>query len=296
MKMNDQTIFKMKSSCYLLVVISVLTACSGPKPETIIDTYQGRAELKKNRPALAQDRFVHAITRDPFLYETNLNLGYIFENKDNEKNSEKAGDEKKEMSPETEQNYNNAIKSYLKAAELAGNDEQKFIAHFNLGETFGRLKNIEKALEHYQEALNIIPDSVETKTNIELLLQKQSGQGKGQSDKNDQSKDQNKEGQGQGSDQKKDEENKKKNEDKGDKKDDSSHENKEDKKDSDKDSKEKEKKGYGKSAKYQPRPFKGELPESELKKILNELKQQDQKIRAEYNRKEVKEAPRDKDW
>ena len=33
-----------------------------------------------------------------------------------------------------------------------------------------------------------------------------------------------------------------------------------------------------------------------VKKILEELKQQEQKIRAEYNRKGAKERPRDKDW
>ena len=43
--------------------------------------------------------------------------------------------------------------------------------------------------------------------------------------------------------------------------------------------------------------FKGELSRGDVKKILDEIKQQEQKIRAEYNKKnDYKERPRDKDW
>jgi hypothetical protein len=33
-----------------------------------------------------------------------------------------------------------------------------------------------------------------------------------------------------------------------------------------------------------------------VKKILGEINQQEQKIRADYNRQDAKEAPRGKDW
>jgi hypothetical protein len=33
-----------------------------------------------------------------------------------------------------------------------------------------------------------------------------------------------------------------------------------------------------------------------VNKILGELKQQEQKIRAEFNKREVKEKPKEKDW
>jgi len=38
------------------------------------------------------------------------------------------------------------------------------------------------------------------------------------------------------------------------------------------------------------------LSPSDVNKILGELKQQEQRIRGEYNRKEAKEPPRGKDW
>jgi len=113
----------------------------------------------------------------------------------------------------------------------------------------------------YQKALSVIPSSKEVKTNIELLLQQQQGQGDGKGDnKNNDSKGN---GQGQSQDQKKDQ----------------------------------QPQQYQQSTKYKPRQFQGkELNEGDVKKILGELKQQESKIRAEYNKKEMKEQPRDKDW
>jgi hypothetical protein len=126
----------------------------------------------------------------------------------------------------------------------------------------------------YQKALEIIPSSNEVKTNIELLIQQQQGQSGGEGQQNqpqqgDQQQNQDQKNQ-EGKDQK-------------------------DQKDQEQDQKEGKQKQQ--SQKYKPRPFNGkELSEGDVKKILGELKQQEEKIRAEYNRKDVKEQPRDKDW
>lgn len=167
-----------------------------------------------------------------------------------------------------------SLQHALKLAEAHNNPEMIFKVHYNLGVYYGALKKIPEALEHYQSALDIIPDSHEIKTNIELLLQqqkqdqKQQG-GEGESKKNEQPKDE----------QSKDEQPK-----------DQQSEN------------EKNKPGDQKkssSPKYQPRPFKGDqLSEGDVKKILGELKNQEQKIRAHFDKKEKKGKTKnnEKDW
>lgn len=169
-----------------------------------------------------------------------------------------------------------ALNAYRNAEQFARDDDERFFARFNLGEALGRAKKIDEALAAYQSALELRPASVEVKTNIELLNQQgkssqqnqqQQGEGQGQDKKDQQKKD------GEGKDPK-------------DKKDDSK----------DGDGKDKQDKSYEKSQKYKPRPFKGDLSEGDVKKILGEIRQQEQRIRADYNRRDGKERPRDKDW
>ncbi|PIS09901.1 MAG: hypothetical protein COT73_12300 [Bdellovibrio sp. CG10_big_fil_rev_8_21_14_0_10_47_8] len=165
-----------------------------------------------------------------------------------------------------------AQSSYKTSLDLAQDDEIKFRADFNLGLIEQKQKKVDEALAYYQEALKYHPDSNETKINIELLTQEnqgkkgQNGDDKDQKQKDQDQKDQNKEGQDQ-----------------------------KDKKDDKKDQEQK-KKEYA-PQKPQPRKFKSEeLTQGDVNKILGEIKQQEQKIRAEFNKKEVKEKPRDKDW
>ncbi|WP_374029966.1 tetratricopeptide repeat protein [Bdellovibrio bacteriovorus] len=166
-----------------------------------------------------------------------------------------------------------ALQSYKEAEALAEkekNGELLFMARFNRAQLLGKAKKIDEALEVYQKALEVIPSSNEVKVNIELLTQNQQGQGGGENKDQQQQGNQGQQQQNQqGQDQK-------------------------DQKDQEQKD---EPKQVQQSPKYKPRPFKGqELSEGDVKKILGELKQQEEKIRAEYNRKEVKEQPRDKDW
>lgn len=166
-----------------------------------------------------------------------------------------------------------AQQSYLTAAKLAQDPKVKFMALFNLGELAQKAKKKNEALYYYQEALNLNPASKETKINIELLTQnQQGGGGSGENQEQDQNKDQ------------KD----------GDQKD----EKKQDKKDQDKDGDQKKDKPpkYG-QGKQQPQKFKsGELSQDDVNKILGEIKQQEQKIRAEFNKTDRQESPNGKDW
>lgn len=147
-----------------------------------------------------------------------------------------------------------------------------FAALFNQGQLLARENKIEDALLKYQDALEINPNSMEVKTNIELLMQKKQGGGEGESnDKNkDQSKDQN--GKDKKDGQQKDDEN-------------------------DQDKEGDKPKDYSSSPKYKPRDFKGELTKENVQKIFGEISQQEKKMRSQFSKQnQTKEAPREKDW
>lgn len=192
---------------------------------------------------------------------------------------------------DTAEKKEEALKALLLALHLAQaeNDQTaQFAIHFNLGVHYGEQKNINEALTQYQAALDINPSSLETKTNIELLIQQQNGQGQGQQDQKDQQKN-DKNGDSKNNDQSKKDDQKDK-----DKKD----KDKKDQKNDEKDQEDKQKnKQVEKSEQYKPRPFEGtQLSENDVKKILGELGQQEKKIRANFDKKERKDSKHGKDW
>jgi tetratricopeptide (TPR) repeat protein len=217
---------------------------------------QGLELLKKQSYQAAQQKFAEALSIAPYSAELQVNLGLTFDGLSE---------------------LDKAQQAYDLAAKLAQSPETRFAAHFNIAEIYGRQKKVDEALKFYQLALQDNPDSLEAKTNIELLIQSQKNGG-GSGEKNDKDK----------KDDKKDDKKSDKNKD----------QNKDDKKDQDgdKDKDQKDKQGYQKN-KPQPRPFKSEqLNQGDVKRILEELDRQEQRVRAEYNKKQIKEKPRDKDW
>lgn len=244
-----------------------LAACGPqPHPQTLQLNREGSTLLKNQSFSAALDKFISGLQFNPYQAELHLNMGLAFEGlQQNEK----------------------AQQSYHQAGELARTGEAKFMALFNEAQLLGKAKKVDEAIALYQQALDLLPTSKEAKTNIELLTQDQQGQGGGDGENKDQKNQDQK-------DQKdKKDQDKKDDKDKKDPKDD-----KDDKKDEkDKEGKQDQKKQYQNSPKYQPKKFDSkDLSESDVKKILGELRQQEQKIRAEFNRKEVKEQPRAKDW
>lgn len=172
-----------------------------------------------------------------------------------------------------------ALKSLQHARELAKikNDSKVlFSIHYNLGVYYGEQKKIKEALESYQAALDLVPDSIETKTNIELLYQqsdKNQKQGEGgepqsKSEQGEQNQQQNQDNQGENNDEKES-----------------------------KDEGKRKEQSQG-SPQYKPRPFTGEnLSEGDVKKILGELRNQEKKIRANFDKKEKgKDQKNEKDW
>jgi Ca-activated chloride channel family protein len=237
----------------LILSLMLGMAQASPGPKSVFSNDEGVKNLKGSNPTAAREQFLSSLANDPLEPRLHLNLGLTFE-----------------MLGQSDQ----AKASYETALKLAQDHETRFVANFNLGQLYQKGKKTEEALAAYQEALKYQPDSKETKTNIELLIQDQ--QGKGQEQKQDPN-DQNNKGQGEGQGQGQNEQEEKKD-------------------DQPKQGEKEPPKEYAKN-KPQPQKFKSEeLTQGDVNKILGEIKQQEQKIRAEFNRKETKEQPRDKDW
>ena len=248
--------------------------CSGVDNPELINIrsfyydWKSKEQVQKKENEAAHDSVLKALENEPESLALQSNLGITFD-----------ATEKKE----------DAEKSLLSALSLARTEADKFKVHFNLGVLFGLQKKIEQALTHYQAALEILPTSIETKHNIELLIEQQKQQQQNKDQDQQQKKDQQQGGSGQDDQQKKDQQqNKDGGQDQKDPKDDQKDEKKDQPKDQDR-------KG---SAKYKPRPYQGEqLSEGDVKKILGELSQQDKKIRSNFNKKEQRKEDRNgKDW
>ncbi len=160
-------------------------------------------------------------------------------------------------------------------AELQQLSALKFATLYNLGLSYQLLQNNEEALKHYQMALELMPDSKEIKTNIELMF---SGGGGGKGKSKDKSKQQQGgEGEGDGDPQEQDEENK----DQG----------------QDEKEKQQQQKQQQQQQKNQPKEFdQKHMSKEDLQRIMEELNDQEQKIRAKMERKGGKRAPKDKEW
>ncbi|MBC7741599.1 MAG: tetratricopeptide repeat protein [Bdellovibrionaceae bacterium] len=260
----------MKPLNFMVLVAGIfLTACESkitPFPTLIRDRMAARL-VKQQQVEPALEQYVKILEEAPAEPAVHSNIGVLLS---------------QIQKPEE------ALKSYQLALELAEKNKDlaaQFAIHYNLGTYYGTAKKTEDALMHYQAALEIIPSSKETKSNIELLIQNQQGGGGGEDKKNQEQSDQQKKD---GKDQ----------ENKDNKKDGDKDKDKDEKdKDGDKNKDQKEKPHDQGSQKYKPRPFKGDqLNEGDVKKILGELRSQEQKIRANFDKKERKESKNEKDW
>lgn len=242
-----------------LVLSIFLVSCSPERPhvETIKLNREASKALQNENFQNAYEKYLSALSYDPFLSPLHLNLG---------------------LSLEALQQADKGLLSYQTAEKLAAEQQKPellFMARFNQAQLLAKAKKVDEALAMYQKSLEVIPTSKEVKTNIELLTQSQEGGGEGEGENQEQQENKENKDQKDQQDQDKKDEKEKENEDK----------------------QKEEPKKFQNSPKYKPRPFDGkDLSEADVKKILGELKQQEERIRAEYNRKEVKEQPRDKDW
>jgi tetratricopeptide (TPR) repeat protein len=245
----------MNRALLILAILFLATPSSAKAFELrgVVRNNDGVKKLEAGRRVEAYDRFTDALADVPFSSEVHYNLGNSF--LDN-KEVDKALSE-----------YRQAIK--LAPGESSREKDLRFKAHFNSAIALTEQKKIDEALAQYQQALELEPESVETKTNIELLIQ--SGQGGGEGDQSQQDKgDQKKDKQGQGG------------------------EGQEQKPQQPQQS---QQQNQQPKAKPSPRPFKSdEISQQDVGRILEELKRQEEQIRAKMQREGAKDAPRDKDW
>jgi Ca-activated chloride channel homolog len=274
----------MKRILSFIFILSSMSGCSNyefPSLQTLYTDFLAARNLKSEKYEEALAQYYALLENDADRAGTHSNIGVLLN-----------------MVQKSEE----ALKSLnyaLALAEKNQNPREIFTVRYNLGVYFGAQKKYAEALENYQAALELVPTSIEIKTNIELLIQQQQKQQQGQ---NGEKKQDSQSGEG-----KNDKQDPQEGQDKKDQKDqqdgkdpkDQDQKDKKDKKDNDsKDGKEKKDQKRQSSPKYQPRPFKGdELSEGDVKKILGELREQEQKIRAHFDKKEKgKSKSNEKDW
>lgn len=240
---------------FLFLTLSA-AAANATTVNSYIHNQKGLKDLSQKLNFQAYREFMKALEDDPLNLAVQLNLALAFE---------------------TNEEYEKAEKGYRGVLRLLpDNSPARFEPLFNLAGVFVKEGKIDQALQAYQECLRLNPDSVEVKTNIELLWQNGGGGGKG--------------GQKNSKDKKNDkQQNNKQNQDKN---------QKDQGKDQDKDKdKGKNDKDYDQSQQKKPAPFESrELNKEDVKRILDEIKNQEQSIRAQEYEKNLKDQPRGKDW
>ena len=187
--------------------------------------------------------FLKALSTEPLNPDLQLNLGMTFV---------------------ANEEWEKAENAFLAAYDMSKGDKpREFMALFNLAFARWQKGDIATALQAYQKALEIEPESLEVKTDIELMWQSQQGKGDGK-------------GQGGGRGQDKDKDKKDQN---------------------DKDNKDKNQDKQYSNQKQQPKPFDSkDLSKEDVRKILDEISNQEQSIRAKEYDKGAKERANDKDW
>jgi tetratricopeptide (TPR) repeat protein len=163
------------------------------------------------------------------------------------------------------EDYSTATQTLKWVASILPKKEElmRFYVYYQLGRVYAHEKKVTQALEAYQNALDIYPDSKEVTVNIELLAQSGGGGGGGGEDEQqDQNKEQQKQDQNQ---QQKPQEDKPNQDDSG--------------------------------PKPTPKPFDSkDLSKEDVKRILDELKRQEEQIRAKMDDSKPKEKGLGKDW
>jgi tetratricopeptide (TPR) repeat protein len=228
---------------FLALTLNFASPSQALTPMVIKKNNEAVELLEKEKNPDAYRTLTEALSDSPFQPELHLNLAFGFE---------KGGELEK------------ALSEYNWVFENSEDPSLKFEAVFNAARIKGQAKKIDEALSLYQKALELKPDSLEVKTNIELLLKEGGGGGKGDQEKKDDK----------GKGNPKDEPQKEGN-----------------------DQKPQPKPQTGPTPKPKPKPFKSEdISERDVKNILDELKRQENQIRAKEHERKPKENTNGKDW
>lgn len=241
-----------------LLPLFLMSVAEAGELSGVLKNNSGVARFEQKNAAQALEEFTAALGDLPYAPEVHFNVATSFL---------------------ARREYEKALSEYQQTLRVASSESardrrMRFMAFFNSAAILAEMKKTDEALELYQKALDLEPDSIETKTNIELLTAQQSGGGDGDDKDQDQ-----KDGKGGG---KNDQE---KNDDK-----------KDDKK-KPKDEKKDKPPDKVSNPRPTPRPFKSEeLSQQDVRRILEELKRQEEQIRARMQDEQRKDTPPEKDW
>lgn len=211
------------------------------KSEVAIVRLNNRAvkKLKAKDPYEAEKNILRALSQLPEQAETHFNLAQVFQ---------------------AYEDYDRALTEYQVVASSSSDAELKFKSLFNSAIVAAQLKKIDLALELYQKALELRPDSIEVKANIEWMLKNdkqqgsQGGDGEAESDQGKSAGDKTQP--------------------------DSS------------DNSLRVNRTHQKSRRFESE----QLTEKDVHKILEELKNQEQDVRARINKQPTSDSSNDRDW
>ena len=133
---------------YLLSLIFFMAFVFSFYYKTDDPAYKGFLSLKRNQLEKAEKLFKKAVEKNSSDFLSQLNLAFTY---DLSKNSDQA------------------LQSYFAIPEFAP-DELRFYSYFNQAELYGRLGNLDKALENYQKSLDFDYHTTRVKKNIEWLF------------------------------------------------------------------------------------------------------------------------------
>jgi len=228
--------FKLKHHAYFFSLLC-LSAC-GPG---VVENNQATQAFRSEDFLTARETYIEALLEAPGSVHYRYNLAIA------NTAGERLSDALKELS---------VLESFYKGKELKKEDyKELFKLYFATAFIKGLTQNYDQALEYYQKALNIDPESLEVKKNIELLISQKKSQ-------------KNKDG--------KPSEDKKKGGQKGDE----SENQGDDKKQKGKDKNNKDAKGQDDETLK-----KKNLSKQQIEQILKEIKDQEGKVRAKENQK-----------
>lgn len=246
-----------KSQLALMLVFSLsLTARADMALREIYENNQAVQRMREEDLAAASEILHNLVSSNPNSGIPKLNLSGLYASNQDLEGSKGLLEE--------------LVKSLKNPEASAGlNDSEKrfllFAAHFNLAYINSLDKSKAKeAVENYAIALNYEPDDIATKLNIELLTKAQQG---GSNSENQQDQKQEQQDQKDQKDQKNQEQKKSDNP------------------------------NYKDQKKQQKPQFKeNDLKKQDVRRIFQELKRQEEKIRAKMNKKDQDEPENDKDW
>ena len=117
--------------------------------------YEGLQNLKNKEYIRAEENFLKVLSQSAQNFPARLNLA---------------------LTKFLKKDFESALKEYGKVGKESPNSLERFHSFFNSGHIYSQKEDKERALDFYQKALDEKSDSLEVKTNIELMFQKSHSQ------------------------------------------------------------------------------------------------------------------------